>query len=465
MDKFSILSVANLVENEYLAFLNEIKKLEVLEYPTSACMDFLSQLRTEGENGLKKIKRIRRKVLSAPNLSNSGTLEIDEIKAVRVRLIQSLAPYIDWLNGAQTKKVPWSFIPTAERLAKGIIPRIHPILYSENNYNYRIVWWENPGRKLHRYCFVSLPSLHRTDVSMHNLIGHELFHPRCKQFTKDLENPVATEIAEKCKQAHPDIDTNTLFGQNKLAQLNKIVMFIWERALHELLCDMFCAELFGPASLLGMRAYASFSDSMAQPRPDNNFYPPWQYRFEVVWQKAINKDRLDKLWEEISKHQDIHDIGESFRMEVVNFTLEKALDSTSGLDFVINLPDSLLPIAYRKVNDVLDDAHKYVMTRVAKMSSKWSDKRVLEQIPYLLRRLQNGIPPNEIPNFSYDNKKKKGNYSSQAAELPAILIAGWMYQVYRERNYGKRNMKLLPFETLCRLLLKACEDSEMIRFN
>lgn len=167
------------------------------------------------------------------------------------------------------------------------------LLYTENQYNYRIVWWENLTRKLQRYCFVSLPSLHRTNVLMHNLIGHELFHPRCKQFTTSLQNSVATEIAEKCKQTFPTLDPQTLFGQNELARRNRIIMFAWERALHELLCDMFCGELFGPASLLGMQAYASFSDWMAQPSPENNFYPPWQYRFEVVWQNAINKDSLD----------------------------------------------------------------------------------------------------------------------------------------------------------------------------
>lgn len=469
MDKTSILSLANIVENEYSAFLNQVKKLEVFEFPTSACVDFVLKLKSEGEDGLKKIRRIRRKLLSPHTISNNWTIEIHEIKAVRVRLIQSLAPYIDWLNGAQTQKVPWSFIPTAERFSKGIIPKIKPILYSENKYNYRIVWWENPKKKLQRYCFVSLPSLHRTNVLMHNLIGHELFHPKCKQFTKGLENSVASEIAEECKEeckrTHPEIDPNTLWGQRTLAQMNKISMLAWERALHELLCDMFCAELFGPASLLGMRAYASFSDWMTKPGPENNFYPPLQYRFEVVWQKAIDKHSLDNLCSEISKHESIDSIGKAFRAEVDRFAAEKALESTSGFDFVNSSRDPLLRIAYKKVNDVINDAHKYVMSYVNKMSTKWKDERVLAQIPHLVIRLTNRIPPSEIPNFSFDAKKKIGNYSPEAAELPAILIAGWMYQVHREQSYAKKKTKLLQYETLCRLLLKACEDSEMIRSN
>jgi len=466
VDEFSILSLANKVEDEYLAFLNEVKKFQVLEYPTNACIDFLSKLKKEGENGLKEIKDIiHKQALKTTSLPNNKDLEVDEIKAIRLKLIQTLSPYIDWINGAQTQKVPWSFIPTAERLAEGIIPKIHPILYSENNYNYRIIWWENLAKPLWRYCFISLPSLHRKNVLMHNIIGHELFHPCCKEFTKGLEKGVATEIAEECKQAHPEIEPNTLSGQHQLAQLNKIIMSVWERTLHELLCDMFCAELFGPASLMGMLAYASFSDPMYQPGPDNNFYPPWQYRFEVVWQKAIEKDRLSKLWDEISKHNDINSISKSFQMEFKNFVSERDLESTKGFDFVVNSSNLLLPIAYRKVNDVIEDAHDYVMSYIREMPSKWSDEKVLVEVPYLVKRLRNGIPPNEIPNFSYDEKKEMGMYSPEAAELPAILIAGWMYQVYRERSYAKENGEVLPFETLCRLLLKACEDSEMIRSN
>jgi hypothetical protein len=106
VDEFSILSLANKVEDEYLAFLNEVKKLQVLEYPTSACMDFLLKLKTEGKNGLKKIKHIIREQASkTTSLSNNRTLEVDRIKAIRVKLIQSLFPYIDWINGAQTQKV------------------------------------------------------------------------------------------------------------------------------------------------------------------------------------------------------------------------------------------------------------------------------------------------------------------------------------------------------------------------
>ncbi|GAJ05642.1 unnamed protein product, partial [marine sediment metagenome] len=169
---------------------------------------------------------------------------------------------------------------------------------------------------------------------MHTIIGHEFFHPRCKEFTELHQNETAMDVANKCKAAFPDLDPSTLYGQLQLGRKIKLTMFAWERALHELLCDMFCAALFGPAALLAMRAYASFSDPLCTPGPDNNFYPPWQYRFEIVWQKAIDKQALEKLLDGVSQHKQIQDIVDSFQNELSVFREQSALELTGGYDFV-----------------------------------------------------------------------------------------------------------------------------------
>jgi hypothetical protein len=302
---------------------------------------------------------------------------------------------------------------------------------------------------------------------MHTLIGHELFHPRCKQFTTKLEKDVAADIAEQCKNAFPQLKPDTLWGQKELARMNNFTMFAWERALHELLCDMFCAEVFGPAALLAMAAYATFSEWRLPPTAETNFYPPWQYRFEVVWQQAIDKDALEKLWDEAFKNEEIREIAESFKRHLLDFKDQNHLESTTGFDFVSRLtqPVPFVPIAYQKVNEQIADAHAYVVSLLPQVSVKWSDEKVLKQIPKLLTRLQSGIPPNEIPNISLDNRKRKPAYSPEPAELPAILISGWMYQVYREKNVQTKKRNLLSYDTLARLVLKACEDSEMLRYS
>lgn len=465
MDQSAVVRLASQVENEYWAFLTELRKLEAHQYPTSSCLDFLKGLSREASKNLERVKEAAENALALPDGSDDISIEIDEIRASRVRLIQDLTVFLDWVTGAQTRKVPWSFVPSAERLANKIIPDLNTILYCENRYNYRIVWFKNPAEELQKYCFVSLPRLHRINVLMHTLVGHELFHPRCKDFTDKHRNKVATDAAKECKETFPDLNPNTLFGQQQLSRKTAEIMFAWERALHELLCDMFCAELFGPAALLAMRAYASFSEWFRKPAPDNTYYPHWQYRFETVWQRAISKPALEGLWEKMSQHGEIQEFLHCFKNELSVFKDKAALESTKGYDFVQNLPEDesskLLKIAYAEISKLLGAAHKYVESCLPGGLAKWSDCDVLKQVPRLVSRLEAGIPPNEIPNIVYGEDNSEGEYKGEPAELPAILLAGWIYQVFREGR-GKED-KVLPYETLSRFILKGCEDSEMLR--
>ena len=469
MNKSTIVRLASQVENEYSAFLTELQKFEVHQYPTKACLDFLKELSVEALKNLKRVKKATKNALALPDDSEDIDIEITEIRATRVSLIQDLTVFVDWVSGAQTQKVPWSFVPSVERMAEKIIPDRKTILYCENKYNYGIVWFRNPEEKLQRYCFISLPRLHRINVLMHTIIGHELFHPRCKEFTEEHRNQVTADIAIKCREDFPEFLPDTFWGQRELGRRNREIMLAWERALHELLCDMFCAELFGPASLFAMRAYASFSDWECEPGSDNNFYPPLKYRFQVVWQRSINKSALGKLWNEMSKCERIQDLLRCFQTELGILKEEAALEPLEPereYDFVQTLSEDnksskLLKIAYTKINELLDDAHEYVLSCLPEGLAKWSDPDVLMQVPLLVARLKSGIPPNEIPNISYDGDSSNGEYKRSPAELPAILLAGWIYQVFREGR-GKRG-KVLPYETLSRFLLKACEDSEMLK--
>ncbi|GAH03875.1 unnamed protein product, partial [marine sediment metagenome] len=56
-----------------------------------------------------------------------------------------------------------------------------------------------------------------------------------------------------------------------------------------------------------------------------------------------------------------------------------------------------------------------------------------------------------------DEIGEKPKYETESAELPAILIAGWIYETYWQKKYTPDG-KIMPYETMCRLLLKACED-------
>jgi hypothetical protein len=454
VDKSTVLRLSHQAENEYLAFYNELQKLEVLEYPTEACGVLIENLKTQATKNLDTITQIRNDLVQGASSTNAK-LYRDSILTERRKLFEVLTNFLEWINSAQTQKVPWSFIPSVERLSEKIISDYTPVLYCKNLYNYGIHWYRELAGSLDKYRFVSLPRLHRTNILMHTLIGHELFHPCCEEFTDEHENEVAQGILAEVEKAFPDVNSEDLFGKSRLDEINEYLMDMWRRALHELLCDMFCAELFGPAALLAMRAYAYFSEWKIRPGRENNFYPPWQYRFEVVWQHVIKSELGELCTNDIEENE----IIQPFKDEVEAFG--ENLESNEGLTFVYS--DSLNKIAYSEVDKLLSDACSYVKSKLPESVSKWTDGKVLKQIPELVTRLGNGIPPNEIPNISFDEDKNEGSYSPEPAELSAILIAGWMYQIYREKNEADKD--LLSYDTLSRLLLKACEDSEMIRCN
>ncbi|MCK5565788.1 MAG: hypothetical protein KAJ07_11125 [Planctomycetes bacterium] len=449
MSLSSLLRLSHQVENEYLAFLNELQKLEVLEYPTLACNDLISKLREQGLHNKDSIIKVREELLLvSPPIKEH--LYRARIIFERQKLIEILTNFLDWIVGAQTQKVPWSFTPSIESLANKIIPDYPPILYCKNLYNYGIQWAQALPGNLDKYSFISLPRLHRSNILMHTLIGHELFHPCCESFTSKMENEVARRITLEVKKAFPDLDPDDLFGQKELGRMNAIVMCSWKRTLHELLCDMFCAELFGPAALLAMRSYVSFSDYKRMPDMNNNFYPPLQYRFEVICQNAMDKNALDTLWGEKSE------IIQLFKSEIEE--LSKTFETNEGFEFVCT--DNLNGIAYAEVNKLISEAHDYVISKLPDSIPRWIDEKALVQIPKLLERLQDGIPPNEIIKIK-SIEEDDCDFTSEPAELPAILIAGWAYQIYREKNMETQD--LLSYDTLSRLLLKACEDSEMLK--
>jgi len=120
----------------------------------------------------------------------------------------------------------------------------------------------------------------------------------------------------------------------------------------------------------------------------------------------------------------------------------------------------LAKIAYGEVNRFLYRANVFVKRTLPDTIERWHSPKVLNQIPKLLERLEKGIPPNELV-VRINKSAGKEKYETQSAELSAILIAGWIYEAYWQKKYDQDG-EIMPYETMSRLLLKACED---IQFN
>lgn len=107
---------------------------------------------------------------------------------------------------------------------------------------------------------------------------------------------------------------------------------------------------------------------------------------------------------------------------------------------------------------MIQEAAVFVKESLAN-TTKWYDDVVLKQVQGLIKRLSNGIPPNEVICEIDANARV---YKTLPAEIPAIFLAGWIYECCWQKNSNDEQNGMKYME-MSRLLLKACEDTEIIR--
>lgn len=440
MPGFPIERIHHQIENELSIFCSQLNKLEVETYPTKRCLDIINHLREKVEDYRSKKRSIMDQVDDNPDEAARKL-----ISHIHNPLVQQDVKFLDWLRGAQTQNVPWSVIPCIEHLSRKIIPEHKLLTYCAYYYNYAISWSLSERLAPYPYTVLSLPRLHRTNLLWHTLVGHEIFHPCCAEFINKHNQNALSKITQQLRES------DELFRgleEERIERISGPIHLAWRRATEELLCDMACVELFGPAGILTMRAFAACSSLDDMPSPTNNFYPPWRYRFEVVWENSIDIQKLDSIYSNCSNSE----IMECFKQDMESFG--KLVSSQEGAALVDRHPQA--KIAYKQVKNLLPAASKFVKESLPGTLCRWHSQRVLNQIPKLLERLEKGIPPNEII-LEVDETTQKQKYETQSAELPAILIAGWIYETYWQKKYTA-NGEIMPYETMSRLLLKACED-------
>ena len=454
MSNSELTRIHHQIKTELHSFRNELKKLSVPSYPSKTGNAIIKMLTYK----LNKYEGTLSKIMGDIEYEDDNIVEQSHqklITKIHNPLVKQDAKFLNWLYKAQTKRVPWSFVHCAEELFQQIIPDHNLLIYCENQYNYGICWSESETLSPYTYYILSLPGLHRTNILWHTLVGHEIFHPRCNEFIGKYNQKVLINIKNAVTAYYQKMSTNEdssdLFSESerkeRIDNITNITHLAWRRATEEILSDMACVEIFGPAAILAMKAFSACSPKNDIPEPDNNFYPSWQYRFEIVWNNFIEQklSKLDNVYSVI-KNQDI---VKCFKedMLIVKFLIEKK----EGEHSVKKHP--LAKIAYQEFQNIISDAVDFVKNNTHNVL-KWHDDKILNQIPKLVGRLENGIPPNESIT---EIDEQEGIYNTQPADIPAILISGWMYETYWQEKF-EADEKIMTYKTLSRLILKACED-------
>lgn len=462
MTDIKLQRIHNQIRNELYTFRNEINKLSVPNYPTPTCHEVIKFLETKLDLYEDYLVKIMGDVEEDdPNIVEEAKNKL--IAKIHVPLIKQDINFLSWLSKAQTRKVPWSFIKSIEALAEEIIPKSKLLVYCDNQYNYGIRWWSNNGKTdSYPYYVLSLPALHRTDILWHTLIGHELFHPRCSDFINKHNKATLIRIkgyvADNYKRFIPEElsneDSEPLFTESArnrmIISVSNAIHQAWRRGMEELLSDMACVEIFGPSAILAMSSFSACSKSDEVPSPNNNFYPSWNYRIEIAWNHCINDSKLNMIYTEIGDEG----IIKHFQKEMN--AIKNLVNQSSGKTLVKN--HLWASVAYDEIDRLIEDAVTFVKESL-KNTTKWCDDVVVKQVYHLILRLSNGIPPNEV---IFEVDENTATYKTVPAEIPAIFLAGWIYECCWQNNNNGEQEKM-KYMTISRLLLKACEDIEIIR--
>lgn len=462
MANIKLQRIYNQIRNELLTFRNELNKLSVPNYPTLTCHEVIKSL----EDKLELYEDYLCKIMGDAEEDDPNIIEEAKnklITKIHIPLIKQDVNFLAWLSKAQTRKVPWSFIRCIETLAEDIMPGSKLLVYCDNHYNYGIRWSDSEKLAPYPYYVLSLPSLHRTDILWHTLIGHELFHPRCSEFINShnkavlicIKELVAKDYKKFIPKELSDEDSESLFIESernrRIISISNNIHQAWRRGLEELLSDMACVEIFGPSAILAMNSFSACSKNDEIPSPSNNFYPPWNYRFEIAWKFFIDSTKLNNIYSAIGDkniHGPFKEEMESVGELVKQSTGRRLVGSHSCAD-----------IAYKEIEKLIEVAAVFVKESL-KDTTKWYNDNVIEQVPSLFFRLSNGIPPNEV---ICEIDENTNTYKTIPAKIPAIFLAGWIYECCWQQNHNNEQEAISKYMTISRLLLKACEDVEIIR--
>lgn len=402
-------------------------------------------------------------------------------------IIRELGSHIRYIDGAQTQKLPWSFISPLEKYLKKFHSDIEIMFRPQWKYNYTIITTnlydyyasslsqyksyisepslENVLAPLNKHFYiVSFPSIERKNILLHCLLGHEIGHLEAKEyiqkrdqeFLQSIRDKVISLVNERLKKSDfenvPPLFIPQFTQQMVQAEIKRTV-YIWQRGLEEILSDIIGSYLFGPAVLFSILEFAlqDLNGLNKLPDEDNNYYPPWRMRLRNIFE--ILKDlRIYPLREDAFESKKfISNVTKGFQL------VEKIIEEKSDKEALDG--HELLKIAYEEIEKDIEKAKIIYSDKLKDLSLLLNSDDFYKHLSHLIERIDYGIPPNAYEQ-SIDER--------YPASIVEIINATWFYKLsweerlfneeglFNEEIYKKR-------ERMNRLALKALEYSDIER--
>ncbi len=432
------------LELELRSFEQSLNKLAANDYPTDVGPALLNELFSQLHAQRAEIDYIDTLVDDDPK--NAGRQFQSERRklSLQIQLLYSL-------DNAQTSKVPWSFIASIEKLAQELLPHHKVLTTCTESQTYTIQYVPDEHVDgIEAFDVLEIPQSHRLDAPLHVLVGHELLHPTLPEYLRERSTEVLHRLKAPCegviKKRHPDLAKPSLFnplGSDPLGTVIEQAREIWQRAMEELICDMGCAVIFGPSTLLALYQEAQFM-SLDLPIEAGNLHPPFRFRLRTLLERSFGTSPGSESLEELRRTLD-----DAHRTPLDNFLNFLKAEVAKDSDKKIIEGDPLTKIAYDQVALEIEAASNYIQSFLRERDLCWAN--TIDEVPHILKRFEMLVPAGQI-----EFEEGRG----RAASTSSLALAGWLDSLRRE---SEGEISLDSHLRACRLLLKSWEDSELIR--
>lgn len=421
-------------------FDTALLRLESHQFPSDVATTLINDQKRESQKAVESLLVIEQDFPDDPVGASARLVS-------EYRKLMSRRQYLEVLEKARSDEVPWSLVPSIESLAREVLPGRSVLMTTTPNMNYMVSWSRSPCQPV---VTVYLPKLHRGNGFLHVLIGHELFHPAIGPFFPGEKAIVTPKLHDECRTLLATVDGEPdLFSQKRLDAVLKYALEAWERGLTELMCDMGAASLFGPAALWTISGFAASQDLDTPPSGENQFYPAWRLRVQVVLDYILQIDHGEQKILELCASLRKASLGKY--ADAITRSLDEERQVCPDGNWRRMFADNpFMSKVYEHVIESVKRARDFIHGVSEKINDRWTN--TCDQCPALLKRLELLVPPSELIEI--------GKRDSQAAEMSAIVLSCWIERLVAEQG---GTFELNDYRRLCRLMLKAIEDAELKR--
>ena len=428
----SIETILTITSEKIRFVLDRIEQLKLLRFPSKNPEQFINMFELICKTILNKIDFYRSDFYNSTDEEEKDWIK-EEVQLVATLVKDSIAPQLRYIEGASVNRNPCSLVHPLEKLTQNILANTLLIVRPQWKYNFGKVEIMQYYRTATLTFFsaeeqnnifnnmpdyfeiLSFPGFEKTNVLLHVNLGHEIGHHLQEEYFKNENDNYLFKIKEEVANKLPIGKSYEKYTKKINKDTNEVDTYR-KRFIQEIISDLFCSKLFGPAALFSFFEMAAFGKNFDN-IDEEYLYPPWRTRLRImledlqwsIYNKSFKRVATKRYFREDWATKSIEAFENDMKIieEIVNNKIdEKHIKS-----------NKLARIAFNSVNESLKEIKRFLNKKLRGHLCLASEE-FCKWILLLVERLHYDIPPNE---FEIKGIKK-------ISDLKTIFNAGWLFK-------------------------------------